>query len=131
MMPTDEELRIAPGSGEAPAIADLPIALVGRLSDDTVRLVRDEIRPAQTETTQKAKAAGLGAAMFGGAGICGLCGLGVLIAAAVVGLSLVVALSAAALIVAALFAVAAAVALMGRKERPKGGRLGRHPLNAA
>lgn len=57
--------------------------------------------------------------MLGGAGICGLYGLGVLIAAAaaVVGLSLVVALWAATLIVAAvLFAVAGAVALAGRKE---------------
>ena len=51
--------------------------------------------------SQKAKAAGFGVAMFGGAGICGLYGFGVLIAAAVVGLSMVVALWAATLIVAA------------------------------
>jgi Putative Actinobacterial Holin-X, holin superfamily III len=118
MTPTDEDLRLAPGGGEAPAITELPLGeLVGRFSDDTVRLVRDEIRLAQAEMTQKAKAAGLGAAMFGGAGICGLYGLGVLIAAAVVGLSLVVALWAATLIVAAvLFAVAGVVALAGKKE---------------
>lgn len=109
---------MASGRGEAPPITDVPIAqLVGRLSDDTVHLVRDEVRLAQAEMTQKAKAAGLGAATFGGAGICGLYGLGVLIAAAVVGLALVVALWAATLIVAAaLFAVAGLVALAAKKE---------------
>jgi hypothetical protein len=96
----------------------LPIGeLVSRLSDDTVRLVRDEIRLAQAEMSQKAKAGRAGVAMLGGAGICGLYGLGVLIAAAVVGLSMVVAEWAAILIVAgALFAVAGIVALAGRKE---------------
>ena len=53
------------------APADLAIGeLVARISDDTVRLVRDEIRLAQAEMIQKAKAAGVGAGMFGGAGIC-------------------------------------------------------------
>ncbi len=104
--------------GHATAPADLAIGeLVGKLSDDTVRLVRDEIRLAQAEMGQKAKTAGAGGAMFGGAGICALYGLGVLIAAAVVGLSLVVALWAATLIVAGvLFAVAGGAALMGKKE---------------
>ncbi len=104
--------------GEAPAPADVAIGeLVGRLSDDTVRLVRDEIRLAQAEISQKAKAAGAGVALFGGAGICGLYGLGVLIAAAVVGLSIVMDLWAATLIVAAfLFAVAGVAAFVGKKE---------------
>ena len=67
--------------------------------------------------TQKAKAAGLGVAFFGGAGVCGLYGFGVLIAAAVVALSLVVPLWTATLIVAAgLFAVAGVGALAGKKE---------------
>jgi uncharacterized membrane protein YqjE len=122
MTPT-EELRTAPGGGAAPVPADLEIGdLVGKLSDDTVRLVRDEIRLAQAEMSQKAKAAGLGAAMFGGAGAFGLYGLGVLIAAAVVGLSMVVALWAATLIVAAvLFALAAVAALAGKKELGQAG----------
>ena len=82
---------------QAPAPEDLAIGdLVGRLSDDTVRLVRDEIRLAQAEMTQKAKAAGFGLGMFGGAGICAIYGIGVLIAAAIVGLSLVMAVWAAA-----------------------------------
>lgn len=77
-MTTAEEERRTPGNGTAPA--DLAIGeLVAMISDDTVRLVRDEIRLAQAEMSQKAKTAGVGVAMFGGAGICGLYGLGVLI----------------------------------------------------
>ena len=123
MTTTEEQVRMAHGAGEAPPTADMPIGeLVGRLSDDTVRLVRDEIRLARAEMTQKAKAAGIGAAMFGGAGICGLYGLGVLVAAAVIGLSLVMPLWAATLIVATiLFAVAGLAALVGKKELGRAG----------
>jgi Putative Actinobacterial Holin-X, holin superfamily III len=123
MTPTEEELRTAPGDWKASAPADLEFGeLVGRFSDDTVRLLRDEIRLAQAEMSQKAKAAGVGVAMFGGAGICVLYGLGVLIAAGVVGLSMVVTLWAATLIVAAvLFAVAGVAALAGKKEFGKAG----------
>jgi Putative Actinobacterial Holin-X, holin superfamily III len=123
MTPPEEELRTAPGARETTDPADLAIGeLVGRLSDDTVHLVRDEIRLAQAEMSQKAKAAGVGVAMFGGAGICGLYGFGVLIAAAVVGLSMVVALWAATLIVAAsLFAAAGVAALAGKKELERAG----------
>ena len=83
-MAVDEKEKSAP--------ADAPIGeLVARLSDDTVRLVRDEIRLARAEMTQKAKAAGLGAGFFGGAGIFVVYGFGVLVAAAVIGLSIAVA----------------------------------------
>lgn len=108
---------------QAPAPEDLAIGdLVGRLSDDTVRLVRNEIRLAQAEMTQKAKAAGFGLGMFGGAGICAIYGIGVLIAAAIVGLSLVMAVWVAALIVAvALFALAGGAALVGKNEFGRAG----------
>jgi Putative Actinobacterial Holin-X, holin superfamily III len=123
MIPTDEKLRVASADAEELATSDSPIGeLVGRLSDDTVRLVRDEIRLARAEMTQKAKAAGIGGGLFAGAGICGLYGIGVLIAAAVVGLSLVVALWVATLIVAvALFTVAGFAALMGKRELGRAG----------
>lgn len=103
--------------------ADAPIGeLVARLSDDTVRLVRDEIRLARAEMTQKAKAAGVGAGLFGGAGVFAVYGFGVLVAAAVIGLSIVVSPWAAALIVAgALFVLAAVAALMGKKEFRRAG----------
>jgi hypothetical protein len=80
-------------------------------------LVRNEIRLAQIETTSKAKKFGLGAGMFGGAGLFAVFGLGVLVAAATLGLANVVAGWLAAIIVGhALLVVAAALALLGRKD---------------
>ncbi|MGI3786216.1 MAG: phage holin family protein, partial [Janthinobacterium lividum] len=61
--------------------------LVRSLSEDLSRLVRDEIRLAQAEVSEKAKKAGIGIGAFGGAGVIALYGLGVLIAAAVLGLA--------------------------------------------
>jgi hypothetical protein len=114
-MAVDEKVTSAP--------ADAPIGeLVARLSDDTVRLVRDEIRLAGAEMTQKAKTAGVGAGLVGGAGVFAVYGLGTLIAAAVISLSIVVAPWAAALIVAgALFLLAGTTALVGKKEFSKAG----------
>ena len=108
---------------ETSAPADAPIGeLVARLSDDTGRLVRDEIRLARAEMIQKAKAAALGTGLLGGAGVFAGYGFGVLVAAAVIGLSIVVAPWVAALIVAgALFVLAGAAALMGKIEFGKAG----------
>jgi hypothetical protein len=108
---------------ETTAPADVPIGeLVSHLSDDTVRLVRDEIRLARAEMTQKAKAAGAGAGLFGGAGVFGVYALGALFAAAVIGLSIVLASWAAALIVAgSLFLLAGAAALIAKNEIEKAG----------
>jgi Putative Actinobacterial Holin-X, holin superfamily III len=103
--------------------ADAPIGeLVARLSDDTARLIRDEFRLARAEMMQKAKAAGMGAGLFGGAGAFAVYGLGVLVAAAVIGLSFVLAAWAAALVVAAaLFVLAGTAALMGKREFGRAG----------
>lgn len=91
--------------------------LVRNLSEDLSRLVRDEIRLAQAEVGEKAKKAGIGIGAFGGAGVVALYGLGVLIAAAVLGLAAAVPAWLAALIVAVvLFVVAAIAALVGRKK---------------
>lgn len=87
------------------------------MSEDLSALVRDEIRLAQAEVGQKAKKAGIGIGAFGGAGVVALYGLGVLIAAAVLGLSNVVSPWLAALIVAVvLFVVAGIAALVGKKQ---------------
>ena len=72
--------------------------LVRSLSEDLTTLVRNEIRLAQAEVSDKAKKAGVGIGAFGGAGVVALYGLGVLIAAAVLGLSAVVSPWLAALI---------------------------------
>lgn len=87
------------------------------MSEDLSALVRDEIRLAQAEVGQKAKKAGIGIGAFGGAGVVALYGLGVLIAAAVLGLSNVLSPWLAALIVAVvLFVVAGVAALVGKKQ---------------
>lgn len=92
-------------------------AVVHRLSEQVPELVRSEVRLAQAELAQKGKAAGLGIAGFGAAGLLGLYGLALLLTAAVLALALVLPGWAAALIVAAVVLVAAAgAAVFGKKE---------------
>jgi hypothetical protein len=91
--------------------------LIGQLSDQVTRLVRDEVRLAQAEVTQKAKRLGTGAGLFGGAGVVALLGVGALITAAILGLAEVMPGWLAAIIVAVvLFAVAGVLALIGKKD---------------
>ena len=91
--------------------------LVQNLSEQMSRLIRDELRLAQVELTQKGKRAGMGAGLFGGAGLVALYGVAALLAAVVMGLAEVMPAWAAALIVAAvLFAVAAVMAVSGKKQ---------------
>jgi hypothetical protein len=52
--------------------------LIGQLSDQLSRLVRDEVRLAQAEVTQKAKRLGMGAGLLGTAGVVALLGTGAL-----------------------------------------------------
>jgi hypothetical protein len=91
--------------------------LIGQLTEQISRLVRDEARLAQAEVTQKAKRLGVGAGLFGGAGLFAYFGLAVLIAAAVMALALVLPGWLAAVIVAVvLFAIAGVLALVGKKD---------------
>jgi MFS family permease len=91
--------------------------LVSSLSEQTSRLVRDEIRLATKELQAKGKHAGLGVGMFGGAGVVALYGVGALVTAAIGGLALAMDVWAAALIVGlVLFAVAGVLALTGKKQ---------------
>jgi membrane protein len=90
--------------------------LVVQLSDELTQLMRDEFRLAQLEMTGKAKKAGIGAGMFGAAGLLALYGGGVLIATLILALALVLDAWVAALIVGAvLLAAAGIVALVGKK----------------
>jgi uncharacterized membrane protein YqjE len=90
--------------------------LVSRLSEDVSRLVRDELQLAQVEVTGKAKKAGMGAGMFGVAGILALYGVGVMIATAILALALVLDAWLAALIVGVVLLAAAGIAaLLGKK----------------
>jgi membrane protein len=91
--------------------------LVGQLTEQVSTLVRDEIALAQVELKAKGKAAGIGAGLFGGAGLVAAYGVGVLIAAAVLGLATVVDAWLAALIVGVVVLAAAGVlALVGKKQ---------------
>ncbi len=89
--------------------------LVKELSEQTSRLARQEVELAKAELTEKGKRAGIGAGMFGGAGVFVFYALGALTAAAVLGLAKGVAAWAAALIVAAVLgALAGILALLGK-----------------
>ena len=95
---------------------DLPTAeLVRQLSDQTSRLIRQEMALARAELTVKGKQAGIGAGLLGGAGVFGLLALGALTATAIAALALAMDTWLAALIVTVVWAVvAAAVALLGK-----------------
>jgi hypothetical protein len=93
------------------------VELVGQLSEQVSRLVRDELQLAQAELKAKGTAAGIGVGLFGGAGIVAAYGLGVLIAAAVLGLATVIDAWLAALIVGvAVLAIAGILALGGKNK---------------
>ena len=91
--------------------------LVKELSEQTSRLVRDEIRLAQLEMQEKGKHGGVGVGMFGGAGVVAVYAVGALLAAVVLLLATVMTPWLAALIVGVvLLLTAGALALMGRKQ---------------
>jgi membrane protein len=101
-----------------PQLEDRSVAeLVQQASQQTAQLVRDELRLAQAELQEKGKRAGIGAGMFGGAGLVALYGVGVLIAATVMALATAVDPWLAGLIVGVvLLAVAGVLALTGKKQ---------------
>lgn len=107
---------------ESPEMSDRSIAdLLRQLSDQTATLVRQELDLAKAELTVKGKAAGLGAGMFGAAGLVGLYAVGALTAAIVLALSLAVTGWLAALIVAVVYgAVAGVLALQGKTKVQQG-----------
>ncbi|WP_139982591.1 phage holin family protein [Nocardioides litoris] len=91
--------------------------LLSRLGDQSRQLVRDELRLAQAETSQKVKQAGVGVAGFGAAGVLGLYGVGLVLATAVLGLAQAVDAWLASLIVTVVVLVAAGIAaLVGKKK---------------
>jgi uncharacterized membrane protein YqjE len=95
--------------------------LVQQLSNQTATLVRQELRLAQVELQEKGKRVGIGAGMFGGAGLVALYGVGALIAAAIIGIGTLLEPWIAAVIVGVvLLAVAGILALIGRKQVERG-----------
>lgn len=109
---TTQERRFEAGK-DGESIGDL----MRELSQQTTSLVRDEIALARAEVSEKGKQVGIGAGLFGGAGVVALFGVGALVAAAIAGLALVVATWLSALIVGAvLLIVAGGLALTGKQE---------------
>jgi uncharacterized membrane protein YqjE len=99
--------------------ASLP-QLITRLTEQTSTLVRDEVQLAKTEIQQSVKDAGLGAGLFGTAGVVALYAVGALVAAAIMGLGQAVDPWLAALIVGVvLLLVAGVVALAGKSKVQK------------
>jgi uncharacterized membrane protein YqjE len=95
--------------------------LLKQLSEQTARLVRQELELAKVETTAKGKALGLGAGMFGGAGLFGLYALGALTACAILALDTAMSGWLAALIVGAAYgAIAGVLALTGKGKVQQG-----------
>lgn len=88
------------------------VQLLGQLSEQTTRLVRDEVRLAQREFQESARHAGIGAGLISAAGLLAVLGLMTAIAAAVAAISLALPVWAAAIIVAAVLFVAAGVAAL-------------------
>lgn len=96
--------------------------LVQQLSQQTAALVRQEMRLATVELQQKGKKAGIGAGMFGGAGLVALYGVGALIAAAILGIATFLEPWIAAVIVGVvLLAVAGILGLTGKKQVEQAG----------
>lgn len=91
--------------------------LVHDLTEQTRELVRGEVALAKAELGDTVKHAGIGAGLFGGAGVIALYGVGALVTAAIAGLAVVLDVWLAALIVGVvLLAVAGVAALLGKKQ---------------
>lgn len=104
-MPGVETTRVA-GPDKSRTIGEI----VASISEQLSQLVRDELRLAQAQLAEKGKKLGAGAAALAVAGLIALYALGVLIAAAVLGLAEAVPAWLAALIVGVVLLIVAGVA---------------------
>jgi hypothetical protein len=99
-------------------LSDRSVAdLIKQASDQTATLVRQELELAKAELTVKGKQVGLGAGMFGGAGVFGFYAFGALTAAIILALSLAMTGWLAGAIVAVVYgAIAGILALVGKSK---------------
>ncbi|MGW0467782.1 phage holin family protein [Streptomyces sp. NPDC003027] len=96
--------------------------LFSRASQQISELVREEMRLAVAEMTQKGKRFGMGGGLFGGAGLVGFLAAQALVAGVIAALALLLPVWASALIIAALLAaVAAGMAAAGKKQITRAG----------
>ncbi len=106
------------GSPQTNDSRDRPVGeLLKELSNQTSTLVRKELELAKAEMTEKGKQAGVGAGMFGGAGLFGVFAFAALTTCAIAALDLALPLWLSALIVAVVYgAVAGVLAISGKKQ---------------
>ena len=91
--------------------------LLKQLTDQTTRLVKQEIELAKLELQEKGKKAGVGAGMFGGSAALGLYALGALTATIILALATFLPGWVAALIVTVVYgAIAGVLALRGKAQ---------------
>lgn len=111
----------ADSSHRTDAGAQAPVGdLVQRASQQLSQLVRDEMRLAQAEMTEKGKRFGKGGGLFGGAGLVGVLTLQALVATVIAALSLAMDVWVAALIVTGvLAAITALMAALGKQQISK------------
>ena len=101
-----------------PGLREQPMGeLFKKLSDDLSTLVRQEMKLAQVEMTEKGKQAGIGLGMFGGAGLLGLLAALTLTTCVVAALSTQMKVWIAALIVTVVYGAAAGVLALQGKSR--------------
>jgi uncharacterized membrane protein YqjE len=100
------------------ALREQPMGdLFKQLSDDLSTLVRQELKLAQAEMTEKGKKAGVGAGLVGGAGVLGLLALATLTACLIAALATGMEVWVAALIVTVVYALAAGALALNGKNR--------------
>jgi uncharacterized membrane protein YqjE len=102
-----------PGPGD---LRERPLGeLLKQLSEETTRLVHQEIELAKAELAEKGRQAGMGAGLFGAAGVVGFLALAALTTCLILALDAAMPAWLAALLVAVAYgAVAAVLALRGR-----------------
>jgi uncharacterized membrane protein YqjE len=101
-------------------LQDRPVGeLLRDLSEQTTRLVRQELELAKAEVAEKGKRAGIGGGLFGGAGVAALLALGALTACIIAALSTAMEVWLAALIVSVVYAVIAGVLALAGRSRIK------------
>ena len=98
--------------------SDEPVGvLISHATQQLGQLIRDELKLAQAEMTEKGKRFGIGGGLLGGAGLLGFLALQALVATTIAAIAVALPVWAAALIVTAALAVVAAVlALLGKKQ---------------
>ena len=112
--------RQEPPGPEPGDLRERPIGeLLKQLSEETTRLVHQELELAKAELTQKGRQAGMGAGMFGGAGALGLAALGALTACFILALNAIMPAWLAALIVAVVYGIVAFVLVKQGQARMK------------